>query len=70
MTHRFCRIVRKVCSGRKGCPERVIFVEVVSSGGKRPIVAPAEARVRRKEFEAAKEWAHTRYGKACKKLAE
>jgi antitoxin component of MazEF toxin-antitoxin module len=42
----------------------------VSTDGKRLIIAPAEASARRKKFDAAKEWAHKRYGKAFKKLAE
>ena len=44
----------------------------VSTDGRRLIVAPAEASARRKQFEAAQELAHQRYGKAFKfkKLAE
>lgn len=42
----------------------------VSTDGKRLIIAPAEASARRKKFDAAQESAHTRYGKAFKKLAE
>jgi antitoxin MazE len=42
----------------------------VSTDGKRLIIAPAEASARGKKFEAAQEWAHKRYGKAFKKLAE
>ena len=42
----------------------------VSTDGKRLIVAPAEASARRKQFEAAQELAHQRYGKAFQKLAE
>ena len=42
----------------------------VSTDGKRLIVAPAGASVRRKKFEAAQELAHQRYGKAFKRLAE
>ncbi len=42
----------------------------VSTDGKRLIVAPAEASLRRKKFEAGQELAHQRYGKAFKKLAE
>ena len=42
----------------------------VSTDGKRLIVAPLEASGRRKKFDAAQEWAHKRYGKAFKKLAE
>ncbi len=40
----------------------------ISTDGKRLIVAPAPER--RKRFEAAQEWAHKRYGKAFKKLAQ
>lgn len=42
----------------------------VSTDGKRLIIAPATASQRRKKFEAAQEWAHKRYGRAFKKLAE
>ena len=42
----------------------------VSTDGRRLIVAPAKASPRRKNFEAAQEWAHKRYGKAFRKLAE
>jgi antitoxin MazE len=42
----------------------------VSTDGKRLIVSPAEASVRRRKFEAAQELAHQRYAKAFKKLAE
>ncbi|MEK7407562.1 MAG: AbrB/MazE/SpoVT family DNA-binding domain-containing protein [Acidobacteriota bacterium] len=42
----------------------------ISTDGKRLIVAPAEMSGRRKKFNAAQEWAHKRYGKAFKKLAE
>ena len=42
----------------------------VSTDGKRLIVAPAEASVRLKKFEAAQEVAHQRYAKTFKKLAE
>ena len=42
----------------------------VSTDGKRLIVAPAEPSSRRRKFDAAQEWAHKRYGKAFKKLAE
>jgi hypothetical protein len=34
------------------------------------VIAPAEESARRKRFDAAQEWAHKRYGKAFKKLAE
>jgi len=42
----------------------------VSTDGKRLIVSAAEPSARRKKFEAAQEWAHKRYGRAFKKLAE
>lgn len=42
----------------------------ISTDGKRLIITPAEASDRRKSFEAAQEWAHKRYGRAFKKLAE
>jgi antitoxin component of MazEF toxin-antitoxin module len=42
----------------------------VSTDGKRLIVSPAVPSDRRKKFEAAQEWAHKRYGRAFKKLAE
>ena len=42
----------------------------VSTDGKRLIVARAEPSTSRKRFDAAQEWAHKRYGKAFKKLAE
>ena len=42
----------------------------ISTDGKRLIVAPAQASARRKRFNAAQEWAHKRYGKAFKKLAQ
>ncbi len=42
----------------------------ISTDGKRLIVAAAETSGRRKRFNAAQEWAHKRYGKAFKKLAE
>jgi antitoxin component of MazEF toxin-antitoxin module len=42
----------------------------ISTDGERLIVARAEASTRRKKFESAQEWAHRRYGKAFKKLAE
>jgi antitoxin MazE len=40
----------------------------LTTDGKRLIVAAASAS-RRKKFEAAQEWAHERYGRAFKKLA-
>jgi antitoxin component of MazEF toxin-antitoxin module len=42
----------------------------VSTDGKQLIIVPAKPSSRRKKFEDAKEWAHKRYGKAFKKLAE
>jgi antitoxin MazE len=42
----------------------------VSTDGKRLIVSRAETSDRRKKFETAQAWAHKRYGKAFKKLAE
>jgi antitoxin component of MazEF toxin-antitoxin module len=43
----------------------------ISTDGTRLIIAPAaEPLAQRKNFDAAQEWAHQRYGKAFKKLAE
>jgi len=42
----------------------------VSTDGKRLIISRAEASDRRRKFAAAQAWAHKRYGKAFKKLAE
>ena len=42
----------------------------VSTDGKQLIIAPARPSTRRKKFEAAQEWAHKRYPKAFRKLAE
>jgi antitoxin MazE len=42
----------------------------VSTDGKQLIVAPVKQSARHKKFEAAQEWAHKRYGKAFRKLAE
>jgi antitoxin MazE len=42
----------------------------VSTDGKQLIIAPAKPSSRRKKFEDAQEWAHKRYGKAFRKLAE
>lgn len=42
----------------------------VSTDGTRLIVAPAEPAARRKKFEAAQKFAHERYGKVFRKLAE
>jgi antitoxin component of MazEF toxin-antitoxin module len=42
----------------------------VSTDGKRLIITSAETSGRRKKFDAAQEWAHKRYGKTFRKLAE
>ena len=42
----------------------------VSTDGQSLIVAPLKESSRRKKFDAAQDWAHKRYGKAFKKLAE
>jgi antitoxin MazE len=42
----------------------------ISTDGERLIVARAQASARRKKFESAQEWAHRRYGRAFRKLAE
>lgn len=42
----------------------------ISTDGKRLIVAPAATSERRTRFNAAQQWAHKRYGKAFKRLAE
>ena len=42
----------------------------VSTDGKQLIVTPAKASGRRKKFEDAQEWAHRRFGKTFRKLAE
>lgn len=42
----------------------------VSTDGKQLIIAPSKPSTRRKKFDAAQEWAHARYGKAFRKLAE
>jgi antitoxin component of MazEF toxin-antitoxin module len=42
----------------------------VSTDGKRLIIAPAQLSERRKRFNAAQEWAHKRYGRAFRKLAQ
>jgi len=42
----------------------------VSTDGTHLIVVPAKPSGRRKKFEAAQDWAHKRYGKAFRKLAE
>jgi antitoxin component of MazEF toxin-antitoxin module len=42
----------------------------VTTDGKQLIITPAKTSARRKKFDAAQEWAHKRYGKAFRKLAE
>jgi antitoxin component of MazEF toxin-antitoxin module len=42
----------------------------VSTDGKQLIISPVKYSARRKKFDAAQEWAHKRYGKAFRKLAE
>jgi antitoxin MazE len=42
----------------------------VSTDGKHLIVTPAKLTTRRKKFDAAQDWAHKRYGRAFRKLAE
>lgn len=42
----------------------------VSTDGRQLIVAPAKPSARRNKFDAAQEWAHKRYGKAFRKLAD
>lgn len=42
----------------------------ITTDGTRLIVAPADSSARRKKFESAQEWAHARYGRAFRKLAE
>ena len=42
----------------------------ISTDGRQLIVAPAKPSARRKKFDAAQEWAHKRYGKAFRKLAD
>ena len=42
----------------------------ISTDGKQLIVMPAKPSPRRKKFEAAQQWAHKRYGKAFRRLAE
>jgi antitoxin component of MazEF toxin-antitoxin module len=42
----------------------------VSTDGRRLVIVPAGPSARRRKFDAAQEWAHKRYGKAFKKLAE
>ena len=42
----------------------------VSTDGRQLIVAPVKPSARRNKFDAAQEWAHKRYGKAFRKLAD
>ncbi|MGD1072019.1 MAG: AbrB/MazE/SpoVT family DNA-binding domain-containing protein [Bryobacteraceae bacterium] len=42
----------------------------VSTDGRQLIIAPAKPSARREKFEAAQQWAHKRYAKAFKKVAE
>lgn len=42
----------------------------ISTDGKKLIVEPAKSSVRRTKFEAAQNWAHKRYARAFRKLAE
>jgi antitoxin component of MazEF toxin-antitoxin module len=42
----------------------------ISTDGQRLIVAPAAMSERRAKFAAAQDWAHRRYGKAFRRLAE
>jgi len=42
----------------------------VSTDGRQLIVAPAKPSARRNKFDAAQEWAHKRYGKSFRKLAD
>ena len=42
----------------------------ISTDGRQLIVAPAKPSARRKKFDAAQEWAHKRYGRAFRKLAD
>lgn len=42
----------------------------ISTDGKQLIIAPSKPSAHRKKFEAAQEWAHKRYGRAFRKLAE
>ena len=54
----------------KGPVADIIIREAAGFDGKQLIVKRATLTARRKKFEAAQEWAHGRYGKAFKKLAE
>ncbi len=42
----------------------------ISTDGKKLIIVPSEAAARRRKFDQAQAWAHKRYGKAFRKLAE
>ncbi len=42
----------------------------IRTDGKQLIITPARRSARREKFEKAQEWAHARYGKAFRKLAE
>ncbi|HEX4134223.1 MAG TPA: hypothetical protein VHY84_06345 [Bryobacteraceae bacterium] len=42
----------------------------VITDGRQLIIAPSKQSARRRKFEAAQKWAHERYGKAFRKLAE
>ena len=42
----------------------------ISTDGRQLIVAPVKPSARRKKCDAAQEWAHKRYGKAFRELAE
>jgi antitoxin MazE len=42
----------------------------ISTDGQRLIVAPAAPSARREKFDATQQWAHKRYAKAFKRLAE
>ena len=40
----------------------------LSADGRQLIVAPAKSSARRKNFDAAQEWAHERYGKGFREV--
>ena len=42
----------------------------ITTDGQRLIVSPAVPSARGEKFDAAQQWAHKRYGKAFKRLAE
>jgi antitoxin component of MazEF toxin-antitoxin module len=42
----------------------------ITTDGRQLTVAPAEMSPRRKKFERAQAWAHKKYGRAFKRLAE